>query len=81
MFEELSDLMEEGLVMASVFKSPYKMGYVLVKEVFEHIVYGKEIEEKYQYIEPRMLFNSNKAGYLHRSKAMQLEGYPPYCII
>ena len=59
-FPALSELMERGIVQATIYKSPNLLGEQMVRSMYSHLMEGKTFESNVMLINPRILLNSNK---------------------
>ncbi len=66
-FPAINTFMEEGVVQASIFQDPYRLGKLLVRYMFELLAEGKKIENREVLLDPHIVLNSNKGLFLERS--------------
>lgn len=59
-FPALSDMMERGIVQATIYKSPEKLGELLVRSMYAYLMEGETFESKLMLINPQILLNGNK---------------------
>ena len=61
LFYENRDLLEKGIISATIFQDPYKQGKRSVIQLYQHLC-GEKICD-YQYITPQVVFSSNMDYY------------------
>ncbi len=67
-FSEIAELMDEGLVQASIFQDPFRVGKLLVRFMYEHIAEGKRLENRDVLLDPQIILNSNKNLFLNSTR-------------
>lgn len=63
-FADLSQLMDRGIVDATIFQNPYMVGKMMVQNMYEVIAEGKELETKTFLLDPQIVVNTNKKLYM-----------------
>ncbi len=64
LFDDLSKLMDRGIVDATIFQNPYMIGKQMIKTMYEIIAEGRELETKQFLLDPQIVMNSNKHLYI-----------------
>ena len=64
LFEDLSVLMDRGIVDATIFQNPYMVGKKMIKTMYEIIAEGRELKQKQFLLDPQIVLNSNKHLYI-----------------
>lgn len=63
-FEDLSIMMDRGIVHATIFQNPYMVGKMMIQKMYEVIAEGKELETKCFLLDPQIVVNTNKKLYM-----------------
>jgi len=61
--KEMSQMIDRGTVEATIFQNPHKIGYLMIKTLYETIAEGKELDKRELLLEPQVIMKANKKLY------------------